>query len=225
MSTHQKNQEKALVIYSGGMDSFTLLQEVMQTHHTSAISFDYGQRHRQQELTCAQHICKEDNIHHHIVDIRSIGALFSQQSALMNTQIELPKGPYHADNLSTVVPNRNMVFLSIAIAYALSIHAQSVYYGAHQDDHVMYPDCRPQFIDAMNHAAHLCDWKTVEIKTPYLKKSKADILKIGLDIGLDYAKTWTCYDEGQKACGQCSACTVRLNAFAVNNMIDPIAYI
>ncbi len=220
-STHPK----AVVIYSGGMDSFTLLHDIQQNYSVFALSFDYGQRHRKNELLCAQSVCHDDQINHKLVDIQSIGSLFSQDSSLMNTDIPLPSGHYNADNRTTVVPNRNMVFLSIAIAYALSLKAGTVFYGAHQDDDLMYPDCRPEFIKAMDHAAHLCDWNNINIQAPYLLKSKSEILKIGLSMGLNYAKTWTCYDNNDKACGQCSACIVRLDAFKKNNITDPISYL
>lgn len=137
----------------------------------------------------------------------------------------MPEGHYEADNMkSTVVPNRNMILLSLAVGYAVSLEANQVYYGAHSGDHAIYPDCRPEFVNKMNDVCQIANYEAVEIVTPYLKNSKIEILTDGLKMGLDYSDTWTCYNGREKACGQCGACQERLEAFKLNNATDPIAY-
>jgi len=122
------------------------------------------------------------------------------------------------------VPNRNMILLSLAIGYAVDIGANKVFYGAHSGDHAIYPDCRPDFVHAMNKVAKLANYEPVDIVTPYLNSDKTEILADGLKMGLDYGKTWTCYNGRDQACGKCGSCTERLEAFATNNATDPLPY-
>lgn len=213
-----------VVIYSGGMDSFTVLHRAIQEGlDVHALSFDYGQRHRR-ELEVARHVCASLDIPHQVVDIRAIHGLIDN-SALTNSAIEMPTGDYDANNLSaTVVPNRNMILLSLAIAKAVNIGAARVDYGAHGGDHILYPDCRPEFVEAMNHVAGIANFEPVALHAPYLRASKADILRDGLAMGLDYSQTWTCYEGRELACGQCGSCRERLAAFAANNTTDPLDY-
>lgn len=213
-----------VVIYSGGMDSFTVLHRAINEGlRVHALSFDYGQRHRR-ELDTAHRVCESLGIPHQIVDIRAIHGLMDN-SALTNSTIEMPTGDYAADNLrATVVPNRNMILLSLAIAKAVNIGAQRVDYGAHGGDHILYPDCRPEFVDAMNSVAGIANFEPVAIHAPYLASSKADILRDGLAMGLDYRDTWTCYEGRELACGRCGSCRERLAAFAANQVVDPLSY-
>ena len=125
---------------------------------------------------------------------------------------------------STVVPNRNMILLSLAVGYAVSVGASQVYYGAHSGDHAIYPDCRPEFVMKMNDVCKIANYEAVEIFSPYLTVTKTDILTDGLKMGLSYDDTWTCYNGREKACGKCGACQERLEAFADNNTTDPLAY-
>jgi 7-cyano-7-deazaguanine synthase len=125
---------------------------------------------------------------------------------------------------STVVPNRNMILLSLAIGYAVSENAQAVYYGAHSGDHAIYPDCRPEFVRQMNVVSKLANYEPVEVVAPYLDVDKNAILADGLKMGLDYSNTWTCYNGRDKACGKCGACIERLEAFAANKQSDPLSY-
>ncbi|WP_404345602.1 7-cyano-7-deazaguanine synthase QueC [Vreelandella venusta] len=213
-----------VVIYSGGMDSFTVLHKAIKEGlDVHALSFDYGQRHRR-ELDVARDVCASLDIPHQVVDIRAIHGLIDN-SALTNSAIDMPTGDYDANNLSaTVVPNRNMILLSLAIAKAVNIGAERVDYGAHGGDHILYPDCRPEFVDAMNHVAGIANFEPVALHAPYLHTSKADILRDGLAMGLDYRQTWTCYEGRELACGQCGSCRERLAAFAANNCADPLDY-
>jgi len=168
--------EKAVVVYSGGMDSFTVLNTAIQNGlDVYALSFNYGQKH---------------------------SSLMANSS--LTGDADIPEGHYEDDNMkSTVVPNRNMVLLSMAIAYAVSLEAGKVYYGAHSGDHHIYPDCRPEFVEAMNAVSKIANYQSVEIVTPFLHSSKGAILKAGLDMQLDYGKTWTCYNGREKSCGKC----------------------
>jgi len=215
--------QKVVVIYSGGMDSFTVLHNAIRAgHDVYALSFNYGQRHVK-ELICAQNVCQELGIHHKIVDISAINQLIGGSS--LTDDIEVPEGHYAADNMkSTVVPNRNMILLSLAVGYAVSLDAQAVYYGAHSGDHFIYPDCRPEFVQKMNDVCQIANYEPVDIVSPYLQQTKIEILKDGLAMGLDYGKTWTCYNGREKACGKCGSCQERLEAFTLNNTIDPLPY-
>ncbi|ATJ82980.1 7-cyano-7-deazaguanine synthase QueC [Halomonas beimenensis] len=213
-----------VVIYSGGMDSYTVLHRALREgREVHALSFDYGQRHAR-ELEVARRVCRELGVPHQVVDITAIHGLIDA-SALTDASRELPDADYAEDNLQdTVVPNRNMILLSLAIAKAVNIGADRVDYGAHGGDHVLYPDCRPEFVEAMNAVAAIANFAPIEIHAPYLRAGKAEILADGLAMGLDYARTWTCYRGEALACGRCGSCRERLAAFAANDAVDPLAY-
>lgn len=213
-----------VVIYSGGMDSFTVLHRALREGLcVHALSFDYGQRHAR-ELDTARQVCESLELPHQVIDIRAIHSLIDN-SALTNPDHTMPQGDYAADNLrATVVPNRNMILLSLAIAKAVNIGAERVDYGAHGGDHILYPDCRPEFVEAMNQVAGIANFEPVTLHAPYLYTSKSDILREGLAMGLDYRQTWTCYEGRELACGVCGSCRERLAAFAANGVTDPLAY-
>lgn len=215
---------KVVVVYSGGMDSFTVLHKALHAgHEVYALSFNYGQKHSK-ELICAQEVTEEHSIPHKILDIQSISSLFTN-SSLVSDQIDIPEGHYEANNMkSTVVPNRNMILLSLAIGYAINIEASEVWYGAHSGDHVIYPDCRPEFVEIMDKASKIANFEPVKVYAPYLNSDKIGILRDGLAMGLDYSKTWTCYKGLDKACGRCGSCVERLEAFSKNKIHDPINY-
>lgn len=214
---------KVVVIYSGGMDSFTVLHKAVQAgHDVYALSFNYGQRHVK-ELQCAATVCQQLGIKHKIVDISAINQLLAGSSLTDN--IDIPEGHYAADNMkSTVVPNRNMILLSLAVGYAVSIGANQVYYGAHSGDHFIYPDCRPEFVQKMHDVCQIANYEPVDIVSPYLQQTKIEILADGLAMGLDYSQTWTCYNGREKACGKCGSCQERLEAFTLNHTTDPLPY-
>lgn len=216
-------KEKAVVIYSGGMDSFTILNQALaEGYELYALTFDYGQKHSK-EIQYATNVCAELGVNHKIIDITAINQLL--QSSSLTSDKEIPEGHYEAANMkSTVVPNRNMILLSLAIGYAVDIGANKVYYGAHSGDHAIYPDCRPDFVHAMNRVAKLANYEPVDIVTPFLNSSKDEILAAGLKMNLDYGKTWTCYNGREKACGKCGSCIERLEAFELNNATDPLPY-
>jgi len=215
---------KIVVVYSGGMDSFTVLHKALSAgHEVYALSFNYGQKHSK-ELLCAQEVTEELSIPHKILDIQSISSLFTN-SSLVSEQINVPEGHYEAESMkSTVVPNRNMILLSLAIGYAVNIEASEVWYGAHSGDHVIYPDCRPEFVEIMDKASSVANFQPVQVVAPYLQSDKVGILKDGLKMNLDYSKTWTCYKGLEKACGKCGSCVERLEAFEANKKPDPLTY-
>lgn len=201
---------KAVVIFSGGMDSTTLLYDVIsQGFKVEAISFDYGQKHKK-ELDYAKNTCKALNISHKILDI---SALNEVAPSVLTRNVEVPEGHYEDESMKlTVVPNRNMVMISLAVAYAIGIEATKVFYGAHGGDRAIYPDCRKEFVEALKKAIKLCDWSKVELIAPYLDITKRQIVKIGRRLGVDYGNTWSCYNGEETHCGKCGTCVERFEA-------------
>ncbi|MCG7531935.1 7-cyano-7-deazaguanine synthase QueC [Psychrobium sp. MM17-31] len=217
-------KEKVVVIYSGGMDSYTVLHKAIEEgKDVYPLTFNYGQRHSK-EIEYAAAVCEKLNVPHKIVDISAINQLMAG-SSLTSSDIEIPEGHYEEESMkSTVVPNRNMVLLSMAIAYAVSLDARAVYYGAHSGDHAIYPDCRPEFVEKMNDVSQIANYEPVDIVSPYIDVDKIGILTDGLRMGLDYGETWTCYNGRENACGKCGSCEERLEAFEKNGVQDPLSY-
>lgn len=215
--------EKVVVIYSGGMDSFTLLHRARAAgHEVHALSFNYGQRHVR-ELECAETVCKALGIPHKVVDMSPMASLMT--GSALTDAIDVPEGHYEEDSMkATVVPNRNMILLSLATGYAVSVEAQAVWYGAHGGDHAIYPDCRPEFVEKMDAVCRVANYEPVRIEAPYMKLDKGQILAEGLALDLDYSQTWTCYNGREKACGVCGSCVERLEAFASHGLTDPLPY-
>jgi len=217
------DKPKCVVILSGGMDSTTLLYDVVNKNYdVYALSFNYNQRHKK-ELLMAQATCKKLDIPHKILNLDILNEV--APSSLTRDEIEVPEGHYADDNMKlTVVPNRNMVMLGIATSYAISIKAEVLFYGAHGGDHTIYFDCRPEFIEALNTAIGLADWHKVKLAAPYSSCDKGDIAIIGKELNVDYSLTWTCYKGNEKACGKCGACQERLEAMEKAGIKDPIEY-
>ena len=214
---------KSVIIVSGGMDSITLLHDIhSRGEELFALSFDYNQRHKK-ELEYAKWNCEKLGIPHKIISLSVLNDI--APSALTRLETPVPEGQYDGENMKqTVVPNRNMIMISLAAAYAIGIGATRLYYGAHSGDHTIYPDCRPDFVKAINHTLSLCDWNQVVLKVPYLHGNKETILKRGFELGVDYSKTWTCYNGREKACGKCGSCDERLSAFRAIGQKDPVEY-
>ena len=227
--------DHAVIIYSGGMDSFTLLNDIVeQLKHTGikfhALSFDYGQRHRK-ELDFAISVCDDlfkagVNLSHVVINLKGLASLLGG-SALTDNSIPVPEGHYEdATMATTVVPGRNTIMLSMALGYAEALANKDnskvvVYYGAHSGDHAIYPDCRPSYIHAMQLVFLQSSEEKVALQAPYKHLTKGGILKIGLDLKLNYACSWTCYKGEEHPCGVCGACTERHEAFLENKATDP----
>jgi 7-cyano-7-deazaguanine synthase len=215
--------KKWILLFSGGLDSTTLLYDLKSNgDEIIALTLLYGQRHKK-EIESAESIAKDMNIQHMTVDLSSIRPLISNSS--QTGQIEVPEGHYTEESMKlTVVPNRNMIFLSMAIGLAVNLKFDGVAYAAHSGDHAIYPDCRREFVDAMAAAAKLCDWHSVEVNAPYLGMSKSDIVKRGNQLDVPYEKTWSCYKGQFMHCGKCGTCVERIEAFELAEMKDPTHY-
>ena len=223
----------AVVLVSGGLDSATVLAVARRDgFEPHALSFDYGQRHHQ-ELQAAQRVCEANHVAQHIVfplDLRTFGG-----SALTDT-IAVPKDRNASEMASaipvTYVPARNTVFLSLALAWAEVLGACDIYLGVNAIDYSGYPDCRPEFIDAFGNLAQLATRAGVEtdrqwtIHTPLITLSKAEIIRLGLELNVDYGLTHSCYDpvDSGTACGRCDSCRLRLTGFQSAGAVDPIKY-
>lgn len=214
---------KAVVILSGGLDSTTLLYDVRQKHEVIAVSFNYGQRHKK-ELEYAAATCKKLGIEHKIIDLWSSGfteALAASNSSLV-TDTDVPEGHYAEENMKqTVVPNRNMVMLSIAVSVAVAEGAVFVFTGVHAGDHAVYPDCRPEFIRNVSAAAVVGNEGFGDfqgIVAPYVYITKADIALQALELDVPLYETWSCYKGGDIHCGKCGTCVERLEA--INEAIE-----
>ncbi len=215
-------KKKALIILSGGLDSTVLAHDIVARgkKELAAVSFDYGQKHRR-ELECAAAQAKILGIEHTILPLPFINDLFD--SALLQSGGTLPEGHYEDDNMKqTVVPNRNMIMLSIAAGLAISQGRTELFYGAHGGDHAIYPDCRPAFVEAMKEVLALCDWQKLKLHVPFLHDNKAQIVALGQHLKVDFARTWTCYAGKERPCGKCGSCVERREAFALNKLQDPL---
>ena len=219
-------RRKVVAIYSGGMDSFTMVQRLHAAGNSVyCLSFNYGQRHKK-ELMHAHKVCSDLNIFHKVVDLTSIGDLITNSSLTMGGDV--PEGHYSEETMKqTVVPNRNMIMLSIAMGFAVNIEADAVYTAVHSGDHAIYPDCRKGFVDAMSSVGAITNYHPVSVEAPFIDDDKGTILQAGAEVGLkaeDYIDAWTCYNGREEACGKCGACVERLEAFASVGWEDPLPY-
>jgi 7-cyano-7-deazaguanine synthase len=215
---------KTVVILSGGMDSTTLLYDaIARGLNPVALTFDYGQRHGK-EITFAMRTTDKIRVPWELADLRKL-TKFLAGSALTSSEIDVPHGHYAADSMkATVVPNRNMIMLSIAIAWAVVQKADAVSIGVHGGDHTIYPDCRPSFYEPMLDAARVANWHPVEIWTPFMRMSKADIVTRGHELAVPWGETWSCYEGDELHCGKCGTCVERKEAFALAGVPDPTTY-
>ena len=215
---------KAVVLFSGGLDSTVLVYHLIKEKvDLKLLSIDYGQRH-QKEITSSTQIAEYLGLPHLVLSLPSLGQLLGG-SALTDQKIILPKGHYAEDSMkTTVVPNRNMILLSLAAGHAISIKFDTVAYAAHAGDHTIYPDCRPEFADSMAHALTLADWNCINLLRPFVNWSKADLVKHGMQMGVPFEKTWSCYAGGKFHCGKCGTCVERKEAFELVGLSDPTQY-
>ncbi len=222
-------QKKAIILLSGGLDSITVLALAKQQgYECYALSFDYGQRHCA-ELVAAAKIALEYQVTDHKVIKLGLGSIGG--SALTDEHIAVPNTPQTGIPV-TYVPARNTVFLSLALGWAEVLHIQDIFIGVNAVDYSGYPDCRPEFIKAFQQLANLATKSSVEgddfkIHTPLIALSKADIIKQGIALGVDYRHTVSCYsaDINGHACGVCDACRIRQAGFADAHVADPTIYL
>ncbi len=220
---------KAIVLLSGGLDSTTVLA-IAKAHDFEcyALSFDYGQKQRS-ELESAKTIAKQSKVVEHRIMKISLADIGG--SALTDDKIDVPKYSKSDEIPVTYVPARNTIFLSFALAWAEVIDCQKIYIGVNALDYSGYPDCRPEFIKAFEDMANLAtkqsvEGEKIEIKTPLISMTKAEIIQKGLSLGVDYSQTISCYlaNSNGEACGECDACVLRLNGFNNANIKDPTFY-
>ena len=223
---NQKNKEKVLVVLSGGMDSATLLYYCLKQQDkevVGAVNFYYGSKHNAHERACAEKLCNLNNVPLTEIDMEFINQHF--KSDLLQSGGDVPEGHYADENMKkTVVPFRNGIMLSIAAGLAESIGAGLVALGNHSGDHAIYPDCRPEFTQAMNDAISLGTWANIKVYAPFVGIDKGGIASLGFTLGVPYEHTYTCYKGGEKHCGKCGSCTERKEAFATKGIADPTEY-
>jgi 7-cyano-7-deazaguanine synthase len=223
-------QRKAVVLYSSGLDSTTCMAIARADGFTPyAISFSYGQRHSQ-ELEVARNNATRVGAAEHLVvdfDLRLMGG------SALTANIDVPKGGVAAGIPVTYVPARNTIFLSFALGWAEVLGATDIYIGVNALDYSGYPDCRPEYIESYEKMANLATKSGVEgaaplkIHAPLLQMSKADIIRRGVELGVDYSLTHSCYDPTPEglSCGQCDSCRLRLKGFSEAGLTDPLSYV
>ncbi len=223
--------EKALVLFSGGVDSTTCLGMAVSKYgreNVIALSISYGQKHTK-EIECSRQIADYYQVAHLYLDLAKIFE-YSDCSLLSHSNEEIPMESYarqmektDGKPVSTYVPFRNGLFLSSAASIALSKECSVIYYGAHSDDATgsAYPDCSEAFNNAINEAIYIGSGNQLRVEAPFVNKTKAEIVKIGLDLNVPYALTWSCYEGKERPCGTCGTCIDRAQAFALNGVKDP----
>lgn len=224
---------RAVVLLSGGLDSTTTLAvATSEGYETYALTFRYGQRH-ELEIAAARLIAERFHVRRHVIteiNLRELGG------SALTSELAVPKGRELSEMAGeipiTYVPARNTIFLSFALAWAEVLGAEDIFIGVNALDYSGYPDCRPEYIAAYERMARLATRAGVEgsqrlkIHTPLINLSKAEIIRKGIELGVDYGLTVTCYDPSLagEACGQCDACQLRLRGFAENGLDDPVHY-
>ena len=221
--------KKAVVLLSGGLDSSTAVYLAKKEgFEVYAVSFDYGQRH-DKELNCAKNVAEKAGVKEHVIVTTNMNVWGG--SALTDKSIEVPEGKEDSKDIPvTYVPARNMIFLAYAASYAEAIGAQDIFIGVSEVDYSGYVDCREEFINAMENAINhgtVCaveQGRKIKIHAPFLNMTKAEEIKLGMELGVDYSLTWSCYKGEAFACGTCDSCMLRLKAFEEAGYKDPVEY-
>lgn len=212
----------SVIVVSGGMDSITLLYDKNE-EIALAVTFDYGSKHNAREIAWAKVHCGRLGIRHIVIKLDFMQKYFT--SSLLEGGDEIPEGHYADENMkSTVVPFRNGIMLSVAAGIAESNGLKKILIANHGGDHTIYPDCRPEFIGAMDRAIANGTYEDVRIDAPYTNITKANIAKIGKRLGIDYSETWSCYKGGERHCGKCGTCIERKEAMALAGIDDRTEY-
>lgn len=215
-------KKDSLIVVSGGMDSVTLLYEYKE-RIALALSFDYGSNHNAREIPLAAMHCQRLGIEHLTLSLGFMHDYF--KSSLLEGADAIPEGSYAEANMkSTVVPFRNGIMLAIAAGMAESRGLSQVLIANHNGDHAIYPDCRNEFICAMDAATKAGTYANVRVAAPYTNISKADIARKGKELGIDYSETWSCYKGGEKHCGRCATCVERREALLQAGIADSTPY-
>lgn len=223
--------KKVVIGLSGGLDSTTLLTHLIASHYeVHCCIFTYGSKHNKYENKAAANIVdfyqkRRQSIISHFFNLEEVFKPF--QSDLLLSGGEIPEGHYEADSMKkTVVPGRNMIFAAIMAGLAETIGAEAIALGVHAGDHAIYPDCRPEFIKALDMALYLSTDKKMEVMTPFIKMTKTQIVikAIRLQYNFPFELTRTCYKDQPIACGKCGSCQERIEAFKIANVVDPIEY-
>jgi 7-cyano-7-deazaguanine synthase len=215
-----KQTKKCIIVLSGGPDSATVAYWAKALGYTIfPITFNYGQI-AIKETQAAEEIAEKLGTTTKIIDLSTLKEIFSGVTSLCNTDIPLTA------EFSTpiIVPFRNAIFLSIAVAYAVTVGADKIYYGAQGSDELFYPDCRKKFYEAFEKAAQLGTCEDITIKAPFSGGKKSDLIKEGAKLGVPFELTWSCYRDGTKHCGKCESCVNRKKAFTESGVSDPTKY-
>ena len=216
-------ERDSVIIYSGGLDSTTLLYEERE-RVALAVTFDYGSNHAAREIACARHHCALLGVEHRVIDLAFMKLYF--RSSLLGGAEAVPDGSYDDENMrSTVVPFRNGIMLSVACGLAEDRGLRRVLIANHGGDHAIYPDCRPEFVAAMGAAMQAGTYAGVQLAAPYTHLNKSEIVRRGAALGIDYGQTYSCYRGGEQHCGTCGTCTERREAFRLAGVPDPTIYI
>jgi 7-cyano-7-deazaguanine synthase len=215
---------KVVVLLSGGVDSVTALYWAAREHEAvAALSFDYGSKHNDCELPFAREHAEALGVGHHVISLKFIDEMFA--SDLLRSGGEIPDGHYEEPTMkSTVVPFRNGIMLSAGCGFAESIGAGGLAIAAHSGDHAIYPDCREAFMEAMGRAMEEGTYAKIHLLRPFIGIDKAEIVRRGAAMGVDFSRTWSCYKGGEVHCGTCGTCVERREAFARAGVADPTVY-
>jgi 7-cyano-7-deazaguanine synthase len=212
--------DKCIVVLSGGPDSATVAYWAKkQGYEVHAITFKYGQI-ATREIECAFKIAKELNVPIKLIDLSTLKEIFTGVTSLCDDHIAMTS----EFSLPIIVPFRNAIFLSVAVAYAVSINANRIFYGAQGSDELFYPDCRREFYKAFEKAAAMGTNREITIEAPFSAIAKSEVIRIGVELGVPYHLTWSCYLNGSYHCGRCESCINRKKAFIEAGVTDPTEY-
>lgn len=217
---------KTVAVASGGMDSSALCYWLHDQGNLGLIvSVDYGQRHKK-ELMSAKLIAKHLETPHLVLDLTELGKQLG--GSALTDDIDVPHGHYAHENMRiTVVPNRNMILLAAAGGVAVANDMEKIATAVHAGDHYVYPDCRPEFTQAVSETLSLATagFGDITVEAPFVDMTKADIAALGDKLGVPWEDTWTCYEGGEVHCGRCATCVERIEAFHLAGVTDPTTYL